>query len=212
VPEGDHSATVGLKYRVTEHRVYAAKSNVFVLIAVSSVHLFAWIHFQGFSEGLPTSHVVQAEPPTMMTYVAEQSNDMDVVAMPEVKLGHIGLNTRELTQVRFEDAEQGDVAGVVATTSAPRLTETCAQVCDPVRFAEEAGLTPGQSVTVVLVIEVLADGSTGSTDIAMSSGNSATDATAIQYARSLRWIPGTRNHQALSVRIRFPVTLARAIS
>jgi TonB family protein len=147
-----------------------------------------------------------------MAYVVEQSNDTDVVATPEVKLTTVKYNVGELTQVRFEDAEQGDVAGVVATASAPRLTETCAQVCDPVRFAEEAGLTPGQSVTVVLVIEVLADGSTGSTNIAMSSGNSATDAIAIQYARSLRWIPGTRNRQALSMRIRFPVTLARAIS
>jgi len=179
---------------------------------VLSAHVLAWIYFPGFIRDLPTTDLVRMGPPAIMAYVAEQSNDMDVVATPEVKLTTLRSNVAELTQVRFEDAEQGDVADVVATASAPRLTETCAQVCDPSRFVANAGLAPGQAVTIVLVIEVLADGSTGSTDVFKSSGNSAADAAAVQYARSLHWVPGTRDRQALSMRIRFPVTLANAKS
>jgi hypothetical protein len=192
--------------------MHGTKSSVLAGIAVSSVHVLAWIYFPCVIKGLPVSDVVRAGPPAIMAYVVEQSTDMDFVAVPEVKLAYVSLNVDELTQVRFDDAAQGDVTGVVATASAPRLTETCAQVCDPTQFAADAGLAPGQSVTVVLVIDVLADGSTGATDVAMTSGSSAADAIAIRYARSLRWIPGTRNRQALSMRIRFPVTLARDMS
>jgi TonB family protein len=134
---------------------------------------------------------------------------LDVVPMPEVELVPVRYHPTELAQVRFEDAEQGDTAGVVATASAPRLTESCARLCDPTRFAAGAGLELGQAVTVVLVIEVLPDGSTGFSEVARSSGNSAADAAAIQYAQSLHWVPGTRDRRALPMRIRVPVTFAR---
>jgi TonB family protein len=197
---------------VAGYRVRGTKSSVLVGIAVASVHVLAGIYFVGPFQGVPRSDPVRAIASAIIASVIEQPNDMDVVPMPEVKLTPVRYDVSELTQVRFEDAEQGDVGGVVATASAPRLTETCAQVCDPSRFAASAGLTPGQTVTVVLVIEVKADGSTGSTDVAKTSGNSAADAAAIQYARSLHWIPGTKDRQALSMRIRFPVTLVRATS
>jgi TonB family protein len=156
--------------------------------------------------------VIRDEASATVAYVINQAVDMDVVPMPEVNLTTIRYDTTELAQVRFDDAEQGDTEGVVAVSSAPRLTQTCTQVCDPARFAASVGLVTGQTVTVVLVIEVLADGSTGSTDVLRSSGNSAVDAAAIEYAQSLHWVPGTRNHQALSMRIRFPVTFASALS
>lgn len=188
------------------------KSSVLVGIAVSSVHTLVWICFAGVFVGVPKHDGVSHEPAAIGTYVyvIEQTNDMDVVPMPEVKLTPPRYDVSVLTQVRFEDAEQGDISGVMATSSAPRLTETCAQACDPTPFASGAGLAPGQSVTVVLVIEVLMDGFTGSTDVAKGSGNSAADAAAIAYARTLHWVPGTKDHRALSTLIRLPVTLARA--
>jgi TonB family protein len=141
-------------------------------------------------------------------YLIEQSPEMDAVPLPEVKLERPKYRAKDLTEIRFEDTDQGDVGSVVATASAPRLTESCARACDPSRFAESAGLSAGQSVTVVLVVQVQQDGSTGTTEVIRSSGNAAIDAAAVQYALTLRWVPGTRNRQATSIRIRLPITLS----
>jgi hypothetical protein len=43
----------------------------------------------------------------------------------------------------------------------------------PGSFARRAGLSRGQAATVVLVVEFLADGRTGSVEVSRSSGNSA---------------------------------------
>jgi hypothetical protein len=159
-----------------------------------------------------TDRIAPEHGPVMMAYVIEQRSDLDAIPIPEVKVVSIKNNVTGLTQVRFEDAEQGDISSVVAANSAPRLTETCLQACDLAPFASAAGLTPGQVVTVVLMVEVLADGSTGLTDLVNSSGNVAADGEAIRYARSLHWIPGTKDHRAVSMRIRFPITLTPAMS
>jgi TonB family protein len=189
-----------------------AWSNVLLGAVISCLHVLVCIYVMGFFGDVRRADVIRDVPSASVAYVVNQPIDMDVVPMPEVNLTTIRYDTTELAQVRFDDAEQGDTEGVVAVASAPRLTQTCTQVCDPARFAANVGLVIGQTVTVVLVIEVLADGSTGLTDVLKSSGNSAADAAAIEYAQSLHWVPGTRNHQALSMRIRFPVTFASARS
>jgi hypothetical protein len=81
--------------------------------------------------------------------------------MPEIQLAPVFFSPGELTQVRFEDAAQGDTAGVVSTASYPQLTESCARICSPNRFADKAGLTGILPVTIVLVIELAPDGYIG---------------------------------------------------
>jgi TonB family protein len=76
----------------------------------------------------------------------------------------------------------------------------------PGSFARRAGLSRGQAATVVLVVEFLADGRTGSVEVSRSSGNSAADAEAIAYVRLLRWTPGTRDRRAEAMRVSLPVT------
>jgi TonB family protein len=179
---------------------------------VVSVHIVAWLLLADPLRDDPKSVGASNATAAMIDYFILEQSDLDVVPMPEAKLVPFKYNQSELTQVRFEDAEQGDIAGVVAAASAPRLTEACARVCDPARFSADLHLAAGQSATVVLVIEVRPDGSTGSSEISKSSGNSAADAAAIQYAQTLHWIPGTRDRRARSMRVRFPVTLVRASS
>jgi len=184
------------------------RSHVLVGLVVVSVHAWAGVYLGGYFNGAPVAGVLRMGVKPITAYLIEQSRQMDVVPLPEVKLERPRYRAIDLTQVRFEDAEQGDVGDVVAMASAPRLTESCARACDSSRFAESAGLSAGQSVTVVLVIQVLQDGSTGSTEVIRSSGRAAIDAAAVQYALSLRWVPGTRNRQATSIRIRLPITLS----
>ncbi len=180
-------------------------------IVVVGVHMVAWLFLADPLRNDPKS-VGTSNPTAAMTdYFIQEQSDLDVVPIPEVKLVPVKYNQSELTQVHFEDAEQGDIAGVVAAASAPRLTEACARVCDPARFSADLHLAAG-SATVVLLIEVRPDGSTGSSEVSKSSGNSAADAAAIRYARTLHWIPGTRDRRAQSMRVRFPVTLVRVSS
>ena len=99
-----------------------------------------------------------------------------------------------------------DVSGVVAPASAPQLSRF--QPVEAATFARRAGLAAGQIATVVLVVEVLTDGKGGAVQITRSSGDSQVDEAAIAYARLLRWIPGTEEHQAKAMRVSLPITLA----
>jgi TonB family protein len=135
-------------------------------------------------------------------------SEWDVVPVPDLQLRQVPVDSGTIQIVRFEDSEQGDISGVIAPESAPHLTGS--QLTDTAAFAKRAGLAPGHPATVVLNIEVLVDGSVGTVEVVRSYGDVAVDAAAVEYARSLRWVPGTFHLQARSVRIRFPVTLVRA--
>jgi len=130
----------------------------------------------------------------------------DQVEMPETQLSAIAPNTSALQVVRFEDPDDGALGGIVASASAPRLRRI--QTVDMATFARRAGLTAGQSRTVILVAEIQEDGEPNQVDVARSSGNATVDAVAVDYALALRWIPATRERKPLSMRISFPITLA----
>jgi hypothetical protein len=72
--------------------------------------------------------------------------------------------------IGVERSASDAVAGITAPISAPQLdTQT---PIDPVPYAKRAGLITGRAVTLVLNIEVLADGSSGHLSILNSSGDS----------------------------------------
>jgi hypothetical protein len=103
----------------------------------------------GYFNSAPVADVLRIGVKPITAYLIEQSREMDAASLPEVKLERPRYRSRDLTEIRFEDAEQGDVGGAVATVSASRLTESCARACDSSRFAEEAGLSAGQSLASV---------------------------------------------------------------
>jgi TonB family protein len=57
-------------------------------------------------------------------------------------------------------------------------------------FASRAELPNGEIATVLLMLQVAADGSVISADVVRGSDNEVTNAAAIDYARATRWIPG----------------------
>jgi TonB family protein len=71
----------------------------------------------------------------------------------------------------------------------------------------EAALLPGEGATVVLRIEMLADGSAGRIAIDVSSGSEHVDQAASDYARAHRWAPATVAGAAHSMWIRWGVRL-----
>jgi TonB family protein len=57
-------------------------------------------------------------------------------------------------------------------------------------YIAQAALLPGEGATVVLKIEVLANGEPGRIDIDTTSGSRQVDQAAIDYARQQRWYAG----------------------
>jgi TonB family protein len=140
----------------------------------------------------------------VMVEIANQDTTSDTVPLPDIKLITPSINTDALKSVRFEDLE--DNMGVMGSASSPRLSRL--QVASPEFFAGKAGIQLHEPTTVVLAILVLQDGRVGDVQVTRSSGSAKIDAVAIEYAQTLRWIPGTRDHQPQAMRISFPVILS----
>jgi TonB family protein len=146
--------------------------------------------------------------PAVEAHIIIQQPDADTVPIPEVHVHLAKLDPDALQMVRFEDPDAGNISGVIGSSSAPELARV--QLADAEVYAQRAGLPPGHPATVLLVIEVLADGSVGDVSVSRGSGSPAADSAATEYARLLRWTPGTVDHQARAMRITLPVTLTRA--
>ena len=149
-----------------------------------------------------------SEDPTMVVFIAEQPT-RDVEPIPEVALATPRTTLNAITMIQLESEDWGDISGVVAPCSAPTLSRF--QPVSAAAFARRAGLRQGQAASVVLTIEVLPDGTVGMIEVAKGFGDPAVDAAAVAFARSLRWIPGTRDHQAEAMHINVPVTLVWTI-
>jgi TonB family protein len=144
-----------------------------------------------------------AEPATVVE-VLEEPRGLDTVPLPDIKLAMPSLETATLAVVNFADPE-GESA-IVASASAPRLSRV--QTVSSAVFAHNAGVVPGHPATVVLAILISEEGRVNDARVARSCGNAAVDAAAVDYALTLRWIPGTQNHQPQAMRITFPVILS----
>ena len=144
------------------------------------------------------------ETPVLLGVVLEEHR-ADPLPLPEVISVSPVIRLSPLQAVDFVAEEWGDISGVVAPASAPQLSRF--QRVTPSTFAREAGLLAGQTASVVVTVEVLADGSAGVVEVTRGSGDPAVDEAAVAYCRQLHWIPGTREHHAETMRVTLPVTL-----
>lgn len=92
---------------------------------------------------------------------------------------------------------------VIAPRSAPQV-DTTAWV-DMAPYAQRAGLRAGEGATVVLRVLVNSDGYATNVEIDVSSGSSTIDATAVEYALALRWLPGTESGAPAPTWVRWPI-------
>jgi TonB family protein len=74
-------------------------------------------------------------------------------------------------------------------------------------FAAKFLLALTEEATVVILVEVLADGTVGTVTVDRSSGSALVDTVALEYARELKWIPGFANGEPVATRVRYGVHL-----
>ncbi len=149
--------------------------------------------------GAPAEFIATAQ-------IIVQAAEWDKVPLPEVRLDSVPVDVNAPRLVQFDGSDQDELAGIIAPASAPRLARF--QSADVTDFARRAGVLPGHPVTVVLTVEVGIGGRADAVDIVRGSGRAAVDAAAVDYALSLRWIPGTVARDPRLMRVRVPVTLS----
>ena len=159
---------------------------------------FTWSNHSATQREAQTDFIASAR-------IIVQSDTWDRVPAADVPLQSPRLTGPALQQIQFTDSIEDELAGVTGPMSAPRLSRF--QTADVAQYARRAHVRAGHPVTVVVMVNVSEDGQAASVDVRRSSGNAEADAAAVDYALELRWIPGTRDRQPLSMRVLLPVTL-----
>jgi TonB family protein len=172
--------------------------------AVVLAHATAIALLVGSTFARPSSWKGDAKPATVIE-ILDQPRRLDTAPLPDITLAVPALKVDALEVVNFEDSDSEEGV-VVGSASAPRLSRL--QTVSSAVFARNAGVMPGHPATVVLAILISEEGRVNDARVARSCGNAAVDAAAVDYALTLRWIPGTQNHQPQAMRITFPVILS----
>jgi TonB family protein len=94
-------------------------------------------------------------------------------------------------------------------TEAPRIDPELRLDISP--YSERAGLSPGSVVTVILLLQIAADGTVISAKVIRSNGDDPAVSAAIEYARATRWIPGTVDGQPSAMQASLAVILGEHI-
>lgn len=177
----------------------------FIALAVIGAHAAAVGWLVGATT--PDSEQRAADPETTAYVLTLPERAVPAsIPVPVVSLALPPPDLPTITDVKFEDPDAGPTPEVTADASAPRLTAL--QDVDGEVFARRAGLTSDVSITVVLSVEVLPDGSTGQVSVIAGSNNLRVDAQFAEYVRRLHWIPGSVHGRPTAMKIQFPVTLS----
>jgi TonB family protein len=145
--------------------------------------------------------------PTLTAYIIERPAIPEPPLVPGTSLigPQIELSLPDLALGDERGMDAGSAQGSASPFVAPRIDpETRIDIAP---YAVRAGLAPGRAAAVVLMVEVLADGSVGNIAVERSTGDAAIDAAAMDYVRAASWIPGNLQGQPTAMRIRFAVTL-----
>lgn len=140
----------------------------------------------------------------------QQSPPVLIVELLRVEAGHVApsfaepvLETPGISDIPLPEFRTESDPGV--HLSAPQVD--ISMHVDPAPYAHSAGLHAGQSAAVILLIDVLSDGSTGDVSVKITGGTPVIDEAAIAYVRALRWIPAVLDGKTVKSRILFGVNL-----
>jgi TonB family protein len=174
--------------------------------AVLAIHIGAiwWVARPGSK--VSTASSIAQESITPISVLHSDKPSVEATApIPEVHLVIPEFEGELPIDVVFGDPDWDAVPGVTGLVSSPQPVDVSEKEIR--EYSRRAGLVGGDSATVILGVEVHANGSVGEVSVIVSSGNIAADVAAADYVASLRWIPGSRNHHATEMKIRWPVTL-----
>jgi TonB family protein len=171
----------------------------------ASIILIHYCCIRGW-ESLSANTADQAKPETeaiTATLIPAAPQPPNAVPLPAIDGERPAVDMSISTKVVFTDPDAGKVPGVLSPMSVPHPVASDEEGRS--LFARRAGLKPGEARTVILRVQVLADGSIGEVTVATSSGFAAADRLAMAYVRTVRWIPGSINRQAANMRVRYVV-------
>jgi TonB family protein len=78
-------------------------------------------------------------------------------------------------------------------------------------FASRAQLAQGEVVTVILLLQIAADGSVISALVVRSNGNEAANEAAIEYAKATQWISGEIDGEPRAMQASLTVILGETV-
>lgn len=174
---------------------------IVMLIATIAVHIAILKNVFGLQSGISV-HAVDADFSATAEIIVRETG-LDEVPAPDLQLQKIPLEFPSLHEIDFDDSVEDELAQIIGPVSTPHLARVQSVALST--FARHAGLPAGVALTVLLRVVVTEDGSTGSADVARTSGNMVADAAAIAYALELRWVPGTIDRMPKTMRVEFPV-------
>jgi TonB family protein len=181
-----------------------ARLRIFGAVATAHITLIWWLAGPTAIQSKTDSTLGKSL--TLISIIDSDKPPMpDAVPIPEVQMKAPEFEVEAPVHIVFEDPDWDTVPGVVGQISAPRPASSNYE--GTAAYAQRAGMAPGELATVVLGVRVLANGSVGEVSVVISSGNVAADVQAVNYVTALRWTPGSRNHHATDMRIRWSVTL-----
>jgi TonB family protein len=185
------------QFRKCVHRVFA-------LIIVGAVHLMAvQIISRAISHRAPNLRDDQR-----LVTVFIRPKIRDDLTLPGPDLSRISY--RSLMQLPLLHIDHPAIDAEVARNNGSGMAAPTLQGpgdADIAPYIRQAALLPGEGVTVVLRIEVLATGEPGHIEIDVSSGSGQVDQAAIGYARIQHWYAGRINGVRKVMWIRWGVRL-----
>jgi TonB family protein len=78
-------------------------------------------------------------------------------------------------------------------------------------YTARAQLAHGEVATVILLLQIAADGSVISAELVRSNGKEAANAAAMEYARATRWIPGLVDGEPRAMQASLTVILGEGV-
>jgi TonB family protein len=175
-----------------------------IAVGVALVHYYVLMAMWNISASSDAPDLGAGES-LIATFIPAAPQPPDSLPLPIVHFQTPEVDTSIATGLVFTDPDAGKVPGVVGPMSVPYPVATDEQSRG--FYSKRAGLRPGDVRTVVLNVQVLADGSIGDVTVATTSGDADADQQAIDYIRTVTWMPGSINQQASDMRIRYVVTL-----
>ena len=175
---------------------------IFIAMALVAAHVVA---IGMFEHGIRKRPLPSASSVMVIELLSDRSAEM-VPSVSEPILDNPSLSLAPPPDFGMDPEPPGDRG--VHTISLPQVDVTAP--VDVSMYATSAGLSSGQHVYVVLLVEVLNDGSVGDVQVRASGGNSTIDAAALKYARALHWRAGTLDGNPASMRALLGVNLRGA--
>ena len=141
----------------------------------------------------------RSSPPLMIVELLRIDSSRVALSFAEPILDTPGIPDLPLPTIRT-------VSDASVHLSPPEVDLTARVELAP--YARSAGLRAGESAAIVLLVDVLPDGSTGDVSVKLSGGRSVIDAAAIAYVRALHWIPAVLDGKSVKSHILFGVNLS----